>query len=511
VVVSIVGFVWPAMEYRSQALPPALASAVSFFTRLNEAGVRYGVFKSTRNTLMGLDGGQDLDILVAREDYHRFCTIASECGSIRSVNHWSLVSPGREDWFVPDFERARYLHLDVHTSVRLGGKFNKRYPCFTYGNVRQWDIMTFAGGSIPIVSPQDEVGILLSRAAFRSSGKVAGSWQRLTRDWAQEISELLLADGKTGPKAVRLQSSAPELCCRIKKQNGDIWVHRGDLADIRRIVKMRCGASNLSAFVDPVENGIRHWSYAAARFIARLLPGAIMDRRRPASGGLIVAVVAPDGMGKTTQVDRMYRLFSWKFCCVKLYLGSGDGEGWWLRRLARTLYIGRRSKIKDIFLKEPGTERRSSVLASLSGSFLVSLWGVLVALERHSRVRAARRMADRGFLVFCDRWPQSVQPGFMDGPTEQRKTESSRLLRRWELSLYERMSRIQPDVSVHLVGDYAVSQRRKPGELSHEGFDKRITLMEEIRIKEPRTHLIDAAGDVDQVLRSLFGLIWNTL
>jgi thymidylate kinase len=499
------------MEYRSQDSSPTLASAVSLFARLNKAGVRYGIFKSSRNTVLALAGDQDLDILVEREDYRRFCAIAAECAAIRSVNHRSLVAPGREDWFVPDFERAKYLHLDVHVSVRLGGKFNKRYPCYSYSDIRHWGIVSFGDCSIPIVSPQDEATITLSRIAFRSNGKTTGLWQRLTGDWAQEIDHLVFSDGEAGLRSVWCETRGLKLRCRIRKQANELWLHRKDLAKLRRNVRARNGAPAHSAIADGVINGIRSWQYAVSRVMAGMFPGATVDRRRPASGGLIVAVIAPDGMGKSTQVDRIYRLFRWKFCCAKLYLGSGDGGGWWVRRIIRTLYVSRRSEIKATLLDGVATERASPGLRSRLGSFLLSLWGLLVALERHSHVRMARRMADSGFLVFCDRWPQSIQPGFMDGPTPDRRSETPGLLRHWELSLYDRMTRIQPDITVHLVGEYAVSQARKPGELRPEEFDKRVSLMTEIRAGAPHIHVIDAGGDVDEVARSLFALVWKAL
>jgi thymidylate kinase len=242
----------------------------------------------------------------------------------------------------------------------------------------------------------------------------------------------------------------------------------------------------------------------------RMVLGCTIDRRRPANGGLIIAVVAPDGMGKTTQVERMSQLFSWKFCCARLYLGSGDGQGWWLRRLIRTLYIRRRSKVRMSLLNCPETDESFPGLKSRVGSCLLSIWGLLTALERYACVQAARRLADRGFIVFCDRWPQSIQPGFMDGPT-RRFQNSPRLLRSWELSLYDRMSQVQPDVAVHLIGDYAVSQARKPGELTRTEFDKRISLMADMQARAPRTHVVDASKDIDEVSRSLFGLIWKAL
>jgi hypothetical protein len=120
-------------------------------------------------------------------------------------------------------------------------------------------------------------------------------------------------------------------------------------------------------------------------------------------------------------------------------------------------------------------------------------------------------MANRGLIVFCDRWPQEIQPGLMDGPTQQREDGSSAWLRKWELSLYHRMAQLQPDVSVQLVGDYATSRVRKPGELTREQFDKRMTLMKEIRDRFPETRVLDANRDVDEVSRSLFGLVWNAL
>jgi hypothetical protein len=496
------------MEYRTQDTPPALASALAFFDRLNAAGVHYGIFKSSRNTLVALAGDQDLDILVARRDYCSFCAIAGDSAGIRSANHVSLVSAGREDWFIPDFEWGKYLHLDVHTAIRLGGKFNKRYPFLNYEDIRRWNHVLVGSCSIPIVSSEDEAAITLSRLAFRAPTLAFGSWQKVRGTWAEELDELLF-NGSGEIHARCPVVGDPPLGCQVERRGEGIVVRRADLAAIRRMVTARRGAAVYATIADLLVNAFAATRYSAARLLNRMSPGLTIDRRRPARGGLLVAMIAPDGMGKTTQVARMWRLFDWKFSCARLYLGTGDGEGWWLRRAIRSLYLRRRTAISaSIDEVGEGTARRG-IRSKIIG-LLLSLWGALTALERYMRVRAARRMADRGVIVICDRWPQSLQAGLMDGPSRPAGNRPN-LFRRWELSLYERMSRVPPDLTVHLMGDYETAETRKPGELTRDAFERRIALMRRLQATTPQVQVVDAGADIDQVSKSVFRLIWQSL
>ena len=501
----------PAMEYRKKSPLPASSCAATLFERLNDAGVRYGTFTSSRHIPAALAGNRDLDILIARDDYRRFCAIAAGCGAVRSVNHKSLVTTGREDWFVPDFDRARYLHLDTHTVFRLGGMFNKAYAYYNYGDIHAWYVKAFGDCLIRTASPEDQVRIALFRIAFQAAGLGFGRWQRLRGKWAEKIDYLLFASNATGEKVISCQPAGSDFRCRVRKAGGDIWVRRDDLAAIRRLVRACCAAPPYSILADAIRNAFRASRYGISRTMNRIWPGSAIDRRRPVSGGLIVAVVAADGMGKTTQVRRMGKTFGWKFSCATLYLGSGDGQGWRVRRLIRAAYIQRRAKVRASYLGDDRIEQRSRSYKGRVGAFLLALWGVLVASERYASVRKARQMADRGLIVFCDRWPQEIQPGFMDGPTQQRENGSPTWLRKWELALYRRMAQIQPDISVHLVGDYATSQARKPGELTREEFDKRIALMKQIRERFPETRVLEADRDMDEVSRTLFQLVWNAL
>jgi len=497
------------MEHRAEEKHLVLKCADTFFNRLNDDGIRYGVFKSSCNIAVALAGDQDLDILVAREDYHLFCTIATECAGVRSANHPSLKSPGREDWFIPDFDRAKYLHLDVHINIRLGGKFNKRYPVYSYDDIGRWNMITFGTLRLCVASADDEARVTLSRVAFRANAISPRSWQQLKGDWAKELKDLLFPAVERGEAIVTFPTK-PILQCRVQRNGPEISVTRRDLACIRRAVRTHCAVSWRSSLRDPILNVLRASHYIVSRLANRISPGIIVDRRSPISGGLIVAVVAPDGMGKTTQVRRMSIIFGWKFSSATFYLGSGDGKGWWIRRMIRSRYIRHRS-IKEGILSAASEATKRPKLKTYLGICFLELWGVLIALERYASVVKARRVADRGFIVFCDRWPQAIEHGFLDGPTQHPRIGTQGLLRKWELRLYDRMAAFQPEIPIQLVGDHSLSDARKPGELKREDFDRRIALMRKIRELEPKTHVIDAGGNLDDVSRSLFKLIWSEL
>jgi thymidylate kinase len=297
--------------------------------------------------------------------------------------------------------------------------------------------------------------------------------------------------------------------CHVKKDGADIWVNRRELSNLRRRIREANAAPAFGRVTDWLRNAVNGGRYLGTRFINRLWPGTSIDRRCPVTGGLVVAIVGPDGMGKSTQVKRMREIYGFKFSCLGLYLGSGDGEGWWLRRLIRMFYIRRRSKIRDTFLGEDNLKKRPSIRKRI-GAYLLELWGVLIALERYNAVRKARRKAACGFMVFCDRWPQSLSHGFLDGPTKQHNSGLTRI-RKWELSIYDRMNRFRPDLTIQLVADYAVSEARKPGELQRAEFEKRIDLMAELRKTDPQIQVVNAGNDLDSVSRSLFKLIWEKL
>ncbi|MBD9373711.1 hypothetical protein IB238_13875 [Rhizobium sp. ARZ01] len=493
---------------------PMLPIVAELFPALDAAGVRYGVVQDLASLPDALAGRDDLDVLLDKKDYPIFCAIVARLHGLRgvSLSCYDNVCAGREDWFIPDFSRSAYLHIDLHIGIRVGWEFRKRYLAFDYAGIGRWERSSMHGISIPILSPEDEVRLAVARFAFRLWTRPWTRWVAVPGCWKDQLSSLPMRSGEPGLHVVEYAGRHGTVSCRIRPSKDGFVVHCDDLARLRRSIRHRCGFSGGSSLADAVVHVMRKTSYVLLRLLARLLPGAIPAKRRPSAGGLVVALVAPDGLGKSTQVDLLTRIFRWKFGCEQAYAGTGDGQGWWFRKWLQQLVSHRQREFKAQIQRDC-EEQRSGAKGKILAVGL-ALWGVLIAIERYAVVKRVHRWATRGLIVISDRWPQAQRTGYLDGPmilSSPSSVPGVAMLARLEQKLYRKMDECKPHLTLHLVSDFAVSQRRKPGEISKEGFEARLALMAELRALDKDIRSIDASGSAEAINRDLFKQIWLSL
>ncbi|TGQ68565.1 hypothetical protein EN829_017585 [Mesorhizobium sp. M00.F.Ca.ET.186.01.1.1] len=504
-------------HFRSLETAPALPIAAELFRAFNECGLRYGIIQDLAALQDGLAGRDDLDILLDKHDYPAFCSIVSKLHGRRSVSLscYDNVCPGREDWFVPDFSRGRYLHFDMHIGVRVGWEFRKRYPVFDYAAITRWDSICVGAVPVPVVSPEDEVRIAIARFAFRARALPWRQWIAVGEGWKDQFARLPPLSGEQGLHVVEYTfGGGRAVSCRFQQSADGLVAHRGDLARLRRSIREMCGFTGRYGIADGAVHLVRKASYLGLRCLHRWMPGTFPPKRRPAAGGFVVALIGPDGMGKSTQVDRLTQIFRWKFGCAQAYVGTGDGNGWWLRKALQTLVFPHRRQLKSLVQhdgKNPASRNwsKGGVVAAA-----LALWAVLIAFERYAVVKRAHRWATRGLIVICDRWPQALRRGYLDGPTIPEHLFSVpglSALARLEQRLYQKMAECRPDLTLHLVSDFAVSALRKPGEIRKEAFDARLSLMAELRAKDKNIQTVDASAGIEAVERDLFRQIWLSL
>ena len=448
--------------------------------RLHDTGVRYVVYKNRASIPRGLAGLEDLDLLVAEADMDAFRAVLSELRAIRGLPsrfHDNEVE-GREDWFVPDFDRCDYLHLDVTGGLRIGRKFRKRYLALTYEDVRGWDRLPKPLPPMPVAPPREEARIALLKCAFRLP---------LHRSWVQVSG---LPDVGTRPFTYRFGSQ--EATCPVRNNGGTLEVESRSVRRLRALVLRSSGGSRLTAMTDLFVHHGRRLIHFAMRLLTARSPSLTVAKRSLAPGGTIVALIGPDGVGKSTQVARLAAIFGKKLRCTTVYLGSVD-SAWKERQLTwRRSMHGHSGEPNSLYV----VGSAMSGLANAVARYVALIW--------------ARSLARAGAIIFSDRWPQNVQPGLMDGPRRSPvKPLRVALLSSWmERRICHRLEKRKPDLTIHLIAPFATSRARKPGDIAETAFVQRIQLMSEIRKSDADIVVIDADQDLGKVTAALFKTVW---
>ncbi len=240
--------------------------------------------------------------------------------------------------------------------------------------------------------------------------------------------------------------------------------------------------------------------------------GSIDGRAKPQplARGIVVALIGPDGVGKSSQTARLTSLFRQNFNCTAVYLGSGDG-GWRLRKLAKRQFRKWRGGAPQA--GSEAKDRKTQKEYGTNHSVWTALSGLVAAFERYVSLRRALRLARSGSVVICDRWPQNMLPGLFDGPLrlDPEAPWIVQQMSRFERSVYRRMAMYRPDVTIHLVSDFDVSNARKPGDRTRADFNQRLALMQEMRRLDPTVVTVDASRGFDEVTKDLQGQIIGVL
>ncbi len=481
------------------------------FARLTDEEIRCALYKNCNAIQTALAGSTDLDLLASEENLPDLRGVLTDAGGIRGYpcRYYDNAIPEREDWFVPTGD-GRVLHLDLAHAVMTGPKFHKRYRALEFGDLLPTQVEKAGPEGLLRVTPAVELQIALLRAAFRINGWTPSRWLRADGDLGRMIAEAFPPG--TCDHEFTVDLGMWNIRCAARRDGSRFFLDRRAMRDIRQAVRRRHNIGPLVAWRDRAIHWMRRASFSVMRRITRHVRGREAHKRRLCPG-CVVALVGPDGVGKSTQSVRLREIFGRKFRSTTVYLGSNDGS--WMRfrsklRLART---PESTAAAGVLNSAPSGKKRNKVERGVFHSVGSAIWRLAVAGNRYLGIRRASRLAKSGTLVITDRWPQNFVEGILDGPSEAPASRYRLALMLWQLEkrLYRAMARRAPDFTIHLECDYASSHARKPGDIDPANFDRRIALMHLMQERDYNIAVIDARGDTDTVTAQLFALIWQQL
>jgi hypothetical protein len=143
-------------------------------------------------------------------------------------------------------------------------------------------------------------------------------------------------------------------------------------------------------------------------------------------------------------------------------------------------------------------------------SIALAVWAAAVALDKRTKLIAARRAALRGIVVLADRYPQSETAAFNDGALLRRLTHVPEWMRLREEAIYHAARHQPPDLVIKLVATPGTIAAREPS-LEPSVIIRRLEALNRLGFGGATTVVIDAGQPREAVLRAAKAAIWNTL
>jgi hypothetical protein len=473
--------------------------------------VAWCYWKSGRRAAAALAGKTDLDILVSPADQHDARRVLLECGFRLFAPVAARADPSVECYLSLDEPSGQIAHVDLHARLTLGGALLKTHR-LPWEDTLIRRAAPRADLRLPLLDPASEAVLLVARACLelrRSDPVVARNWSATTKKFALDRAFLATRVDREAVRTRAAQLLDEKIATPIAEALFDPRPLQ-DQRDLRRrvrraLVRFRT-YGGLEGFVRGALRGCRA---AAGTLNQHGLHWPRPWNRRVPGGGIVVAVLAVDGAGKSTLVRGIRGWLGKEVDVLPLYFGTGDGRpSWFLLPLKLLVPL-----VSTLSRRKPKGSSHGVVTDSAPGlahGILLAIWATVLAVEKRVKLRAAHRAASRGMVVITDRFPQDEILDFNDGPLLPRLTHVPGWLRAFEASAYALARELRPDLVIKLVASPELIASREPN-MDPGVIRARVAAVGQLTLGGVPITAIPASQPVADVLRAAKIEIWRAL
>ncbi|MFC4872890.1 hypothetical protein [Negadavirga shengliensis] len=455
--------------------------------------IRFAHWKSNCRLVRSLQGKTDLDILVHPEDRRGFIKCLEELGykKIQSPA-WSSY-PDVEDWLAMDKETAVFLHLHVHFSMVTGLKHVKHlYLPWTILFFKYIKTDELTGWPVPV--PELEIIVLFIRIYAKMDFFQKSRPNPSIPSFLKEEIQWLWDSSETH----KISSLCKELGLKVPGGLSSVLTHMADRPNDADILEISRAFYHQVRKFHRMNGTVAGIISAYYKFYLRVSTrsmavfGPFQLRKRLPAGGKVIAFIGSDGSGKSSLANDVIKWLSYKIDCHYLYMGKNP----------HVKSGGKLLKPWDNFIY--GEHPIAKKIRQLIGDFFF----ILRIRRKNALLRKARKLAKKGSVVICDRFPQIHVPELNDGVMLNQC--KSRKLKRLEKMHFYKAIKNKADIFFRLVVHPETAHKRKP-EHSMEMIQKKCEAFSNITFPNSEVIDIDANKPYDEVLSEIQQRIWKNL
>lgn len=435
---------------------------------LMEAGVRFCHWKSNIRLPESLRGEEDIDLLVHREDAGAFDTALVRCGFKVAASRGGLTHPGVFHAFALNDTASGLVHVHAYFRVVSGDSLVKSYRLPIE---RELLVGGSAMDGMPVPAPEAELALFALRMLLKhlhpiEIAMVGRGYEKVVHElhWLVERADLRGASELW--RAWMPEAEPPSLERAIAALSDPRAGFRRFVLG-RRVAAALRSRRRIGMAAGEGERWRRVWTMVLGR----------VHRRRdlvPRTGGLIVAMVGPKAVGKSTLGGELERRLGRELDVRRVHVGKPPPT---LLSLAPRLLLplARRLWRNERAGEYEKPERRRDGRYSI----LYVLRMTLAAYDRRALIRRCWREAAGGAIIVTDRYP-SETPGAIDSSCfDDRAIAGCRSpLKRWlmrrEQALYMGLPR--PDLVIRLSASRETAVHRDATRIKEGGPDAEAVL-----------------------------------
>lgn len=485
---------------------------LDLLARFTQQQISYCYWKSTEKLAGALSGEGDIDLLVSRADQGRAQAILLSAGFKFFPSVKDREPVGVFTYLGFDEGDGQLVHVHLHTRLVSGGPLTRHWHL-------PWEELVLSRSipheHLPVrhLDPAMEALLVLTRCCLECGGWDPVSLRRGAAKRAEFAATRQGLAGKVSRGDLYALASAllpDDLATALADafNTGPLPDRRSPLGRALR----RHLADGARAYNRP-EAGLRSAGRSLTWLLGRLNRDLVRAprpwNRRPAAGGLVVALVGVDGSGKSTLLSALTQWLRPKVDVLPIYFGTGDGRpSLVLRPLKWLMPIASRAVGSKPRVASHG--KPSAGAPSFAYGLLLTVWALAVAADKRAKLAAAWRGANRGLVVLADRYPQNETRSFNDGPLLERLPEAPGWLRRHERAVYERARRLPPHLVLKLLAAPETLAAREPA-MDPTVIRRRLDALAGLGFGGAEVVCLDVEQPLEQVILQAKREIWQRL